>query len=281
MLPSSELKVNITVSEPEISTKAVKSGWASGDKINVWFDRTSNQTAPSTAPDAILIYDGSSWSCSTIESAVLSELSSTGYIYYFYEGYNNIAKYSGEAYESAHVTEFKIPTIKAGSTTIYATPMILANVYGNEQRTYTYDSGNKTLDLDLKAWSFCTNIQVVVYNMPLTVDPEMCTLKVETSSAWIYPAYTISLSGNGNGGVTLGSPGPGYTRGFVNNESTGTGNAVEFHLFAGNDGATDKPTFILSNGNAEESYTLTSDMTFTSDDDALQAYKLDYNKFGF
>lgn len=50
-----EIKFNINVGGfggPE--TKAVKTGWTSGDKINIWFNSNNYKT-----PDLVMTYDGS------------------------------------------------------------------------------------------------------------------------------------------------------------------------------------------------------------------------------
>ena len=280
MLPSSELKVNITVSEPEISTKAVKSGWANGDKINVWFDRSSNQTScPSTTPDAVLTYNGSSWSCSTITDAVKNELSSSGYIYYFYEGSNALNSYSlTETDNSNHVSTFYAPY---DGTNWMRMPMVVSSKNSaSDDRKYTYDSGTNTLDLTLESWAFKTNIQVVVYNMPATITLENCTLKISTTDGSILTASSIQVRGTNNGCMNITRSGLAAAKGFANSESDAAGKkAVEFHM-VGTTGATGKHTFTFNNGTTEKSYTLTSDMTFTGSE-TLQAFKIDYSKFNF
>ena len=54
--PSTELKLNIKVANLDGSadTKAVKTGWVAGDKLNIWFDETNY-----TNPDLVIKYDGS------------------------------------------------------------------------------------------------------------------------------------------------------------------------------------------------------------------------------
>lgn len=56
--PSTELKLNIKVANLDGSadTKAVKTAWVAGDKLNIWFDETNY-----TNPDLVIKYDGSEW----------------------------------------------------------------------------------------------------------------------------------------------------------------------------------------------------------------------------
>ncbi|MCQ2165759.1 MAG: hypothetical protein MJZ04_11410 [Bacteroidales bacterium] len=59
--PSEEgIQLNITVGQldgtADPDTKAVKTGWASGDRINIWYDENISQN-----PDLVIAYDGSKW----------------------------------------------------------------------------------------------------------------------------------------------------------------------------------------------------------------------------
>lgn len=59
--PSEEgIQLNITVAEfdgtADAETKAVKKGWAKGDKLNIWYDENISQN-----PDLVIAYDGSKW----------------------------------------------------------------------------------------------------------------------------------------------------------------------------------------------------------------------------
>ena len=57
--PSGDIKVNITVADFNGSsdTKAVmKTGWANGDKISIWYDSNTGDT-----PDLVIDYNGSTW----------------------------------------------------------------------------------------------------------------------------------------------------------------------------------------------------------------------------
>ncbi|MBQ0150860.1 MAG: hypothetical protein KBT08_09660 [Bacteroidales bacterium] len=59
--PSEEgIQLNITVGQldgtADPDTKAVKTGWASGDRINIWYDENISQN-----PDLVIVYDGSKW----------------------------------------------------------------------------------------------------------------------------------------------------------------------------------------------------------------------------
>ena len=268
------LKVSISVSGP-YETKALKTGWASGDRINVWFDRASNkETHPSQTPDAVLSYDGSSWSCGTIESSVLSELEASGLIYYFYEQTNDLSNYNVTSSNNYHDVDFRTKTDSNGA---YIVPMVVSenSSASDSKRAYTYDSAANTLSLNLEAWRFITNIQIVVTNLPASVSPEDCNLQISGFSytyTRIVPLERVTPNAKyircGSGGGEQGS----LTRGFANADG------VEFHMYAASYSETGKFTFTLFDGTSTKTYTLTSDMSFNTGG-SLQSYKLDYTKF--
>ena len=42
-------------------TKAVKNGWAAGDKLNLWFDDWNTEKVNNPTPDLVITYNGSEW----------------------------------------------------------------------------------------------------------------------------------------------------------------------------------------------------------------------------
>ena len=53
----SDLRLNISVADlAKAGTKAVKTGWAAGDSIYIWYDANTQQT-----PDLVIVYDGTDW----------------------------------------------------------------------------------------------------------------------------------------------------------------------------------------------------------------------------
>ena len=58
------IKLNITVAGLSSETKAVKSSWVNGDKLNLYFNGWNEYVKEEnyqSQPDMILIYDGSKW----------------------------------------------------------------------------------------------------------------------------------------------------------------------------------------------------------------------------
>ena len=73
-------------------TKAVKNGWAAGDKLNLWFDDwnyTEQKNNPT--PDLVITYDGTKWTAGEIAAG--RSLKSSGKFSVMYEGFNDLSKY--------------------------------------------------------------------------------------------------------------------------------------------------------------------------------------------
>ena len=135
-----EIKFNINVGGfggPE--TKAVKTGWTSGDKINIWFNCNYSQT-----PDLVMTYDGSAWSYGELADTIYPE---TGQKFVaVYEGFNDLSRYD---YEDDY---FRSPSDYGG----YNFPMVVCS-----KGTYEYSDDTITADLST-GWSFGTRLQVYV-----------------------------------------------------------------------------------------------------------------------
>ena len=78
-------------------TKAVKKGWADGDKLNLWFDDWNNtEKADNPIPDLVITYDGTKWTADALAAG--RSLRSSGQFLAVYEGSNNLSGYSHEYY---------------------------------------------------------------------------------------------------------------------------------------------------------------------------------------
>ena len=48
-------------------TKALKNGWADGDKLNLWFDDWNyNEKVNNPTPDLVITYDGTKWTAGAL-----------------------------------------------------------------------------------------------------------------------------------------------------------------------------------------------------------------------
>ena len=78
-------------------TKAVKAGWAAGDKLNLWFDDWNyTEKANNPIPDLVITYDGTKWDARALATG--RSLRPNGEFLAVYEGSNNLSGYSHNYY---------------------------------------------------------------------------------------------------------------------------------------------------------------------------------------
>ena len=135
-------------------TKAVKTGWVAGDKINLWFDDW-NYPAPvnDPTPDLVITYDGSEWTAEALAAG--RSLGPSGKLRALYEGYNDLTKY--------------VSTLSSGSLDCLLTPNLVGSwcAYPNRVMcashgdvSYTY-TGNK-LTATIAKWEMYSAFKVLV-----------------------------------------------------------------------------------------------------------------------
>lgn len=151
--PTGNVKVNITVSDIQPTTKAIKTGWSAGDIIHVYLDDAGPTVCE---PDFDLIYDGTNWTSSVISQAVIDRLQgSGGMLRGFWEGSNscmsnpNWEKGNGYVYFPDGYTR---PNESTGSVGYLVADF--SGIY------YTFDGS--TITAEINSWSIRTNVQVVV-----------------------------------------------------------------------------------------------------------------------
>ena len=133
-------------------TKALKNGWANGDKLNLWFDDwnyTEQKNNPT--PDLVITYDGAKWTAG--ELAAGRSLRSSGKFSVMYEGSNNLSEYTPSFYMNM---QWFHPHIERELDDVYFKPL----VFYCEQIDYTY-SGNK-LTATISDWWTQTSFKVLV-----------------------------------------------------------------------------------------------------------------------
>ena len=141
-------------------TKAAKTGWVSGDKINIWFDNWNfKEKVENHIPDMVITYDGSDWKVSSQVSGLSARLKANGKLTALFEGYNDLSKYTYQYYiggEWFHPAKVKlaIPPYED----VYNSPMV-AYAQG---LSYSYSAGTITANLD--NWNFYTMFKVLLKN---------------------------------------------------------------------------------------------------------------------
>ena len=141
-------------------TKAAKTGWVSGDKINIWFDDWNfKEEADNHIPDMVITYDGSVWKVSSQVSGLSARLKANGKLTALFEGYNNLSKYTYQYYGGGEwFYPAKVNLAIANHSAVYNSPMV---AYA-EGLSYSYSDGTITANLD--NWNFYTMFKVLLKN---------------------------------------------------------------------------------------------------------------------
>ena len=142
------IKLNITVAGLSTETKAVKSNWVNGDKLNLYFNgwnKDATEKNYQSQPDMILIYDGSKWEIQSQVSSLSTRLKNSGETFtVFWESTNNLMSFTNEYF--SHSVWYYTP--KNNNEDVYHTPMLVYSA-GID---YTFDG--TTLTANVSSWDF-------------------------------------------------------------------------------------------------------------------------------
>lgn len=185
------LDLNIAGFEGAGDTKAVKNGWAVGDKLNLWFDDwnyTAQENNPT--PDLVITYDGSKWTAG--ELAAGRSLKPSGKFSVMYEGFNNLSEYTSSFYLGS---QWFSPHMKrCNYEDVHFKPL----VFECERIDYTY-ADNK-LSATISGWQTPTALKVLVKGLnPAEAKSYILqTADVTASGTEVYPdcigAIVIAVS---------------------------------------------------------------------------------------
>lgn len=238
-----EMKLNISVADLDLNaaTRAVKTGWEAGDKINIWFKGNMQQN-----PDLVIKYDGTKWDKDTSATLSGNEPAASGDILYFYEGRNNLSSYSYSYLSFIPAASFDAPIALLFSGVV----------------SYTYTAG--TLSFNLNNWKPLTEFQVVVTG----IDPTAYELKC--TNLMMSAAITLASDHISAGAVDFNI----YTSGIANADG-----AAFYFTVAGDNTASATYTFTLKNTATSAEYTY-SVPGKAHPAGTFQAIKIDKAKFG-
>ena len=146
------LDLNIAGFDGAGDTKAVKKGWAAGDKLNLWFDDW-NYTAQANnpTPDLVITYDGSKWTADALAAG--RSLKPSGKFSVVYEGFNNLSGYMSSFYSGS---QWFRPHKEYMDGTVYCNHLC----YYRTEVNYTY-AGSK-LTAAITDWRARTSFKVLV-----------------------------------------------------------------------------------------------------------------------
>ena len=163
-------------------TKAVKNGWANGDKLNLWFDDWNHTTqANNPTPDLVITYDGSKWTAG--ELAAGRSLRPSGKFSVLYEGGNDLSASSSYWYLGEQFFEYPAQWVAEIGERVNYYHMICRK----ENVDYTY-SGNK-LTAAIADWKTPSAFKVLVKGLDPAAagDYALQTVDVTTPGAEKYP----------------------------------------------------------------------------------------------
>ena len=134
-------------------TKAVKNGWAVGDKLNLWFDDWNyTEKVNNPTPDLVITYDGKKWTAGKL--AADRSLKPNGKFSVMYEGFNDLSKYTPSFSSVSQL--FSPHTEWYDSDYVHFMPL----VFECEEIAYTY-ADNK-LTATISGWHTPTALKVLV-----------------------------------------------------------------------------------------------------------------------
>ena len=142
--PKPDIKLNITVAyiDGEAATKAVKTGWENGDKINIWYEGNTQFN-----PDIVIKFNGSTWVIDNTATVSGNTPAASGSILFVYEGYNDLTKYSN--FVGYHY-------LSTGLNLTY-----IENRW-RDAVNYTYEAGTLSFSIAGENWRPLTEFQVVI-----------------------------------------------------------------------------------------------------------------------
>lgn len=272
---SGEIKLNIKVADitGDTDTKAAKKGWASGDKINIWFDDWNfNEAVENHTPDMVIAYDGSAWKVSSQVSGLSNRLKANGKLTALFEGFNDLSKYTysyynGEWFYPAHTW------LGIAGGDVFNSPMVVAA----DALSYSYTDG--TITSDLGNWTFETLFKVLLKNdnSKLTYSADQYYLQVKniTTDEYADTKGTIVLKPNSNY-PTLGNGSSNY-KGFAGGVQEADGIAFYYRSFLASSADIQ---FTLYNGKdaTVTTYTATG-KTVECNDNKCIGVAINYSKF--
>lgn len=176
------LKLNITIAGlggPD--TKAAKTAWAEGDKLNCWFDK-NDVNHPD--PDLVITYTSEGWKAGSLRDEIT--LNETGYFSIVYESTNDLSSYSFVKDYAHHVFNPQESTLSRTSTIsnqrCYCRPLITTAQFIQ----YTFNNNTLTATIRSSDWSVESKFKVLIKNLPQSnLSAKDYVLEVDnTSKPW-------------------------------------------------------------------------------------------------
>ena len=176
------IQLNINISGPGADTKAAKKAWATGDKLNIWFDMNNNQDTP----DLIITFNGTNWVAGSLRAGCTP--SASGLLLALYEGYNDVSSahydytyYSYKDWFQPKATKEQ-PTVGTDS---YCRPLVFY-AFGI---AYTFSANTLTFTIIPGDWEYQTSFKVLIKtNASMDKAADYYNLQVKNTTASTYPS---------------------------------------------------------------------------------------------
>ena len=172
-------------------TKALKTGWAAGDKLNLWFDDWNyTEKANNRIPDLVITYDGSKWTAGALASG--RSLKPSGKFSVLYEGGNDLAVCNSKWDSGYQVFLFPKQRVEEIGENAYYMNMI----YRKDGVDYTYSDSDNKLKATIADWTTYSGFKVLVKGLDPTTagDYVLQTVDVTTRGAEKYPGNFSGFS---------------------------------------------------------------------------------------
>lgn len=191
IMTSQGIRLNIKVADTPATpgTRAAKTGWVAGDKINIWFDDLDVMSLIGDnkgRAELTLTYDGNDWTGEFDEfyskdpSGLFYTLNSEGVLNCLYEGSDSIEDY----YVYIENYDYTFYSKKNGDDAPITPLMCWA-----DSVVYSYDEAAKTIEAEISGWTMLTKVQVVVAGLN-SADASKYTLSCNNLN--IFPGVSIN-----------------------------------------------------------------------------------------
>ena len=271
---SETIKINITFPGDK-GTKAAKTAWVAGDKLNIWFHEKKDFVKASVnhdCPDLVITYDGTKWTAGALREGVT--LYDTGdNMTLLYEGHNDLSArtfyqwYSNLAWFRYHSNIINDNNVYCNGLTFYA-------------RCVNYEFSSNTLTATVSNWIYDTRFKVLIKNDngEMTYAANNYYLQVQNTTT-NEPAYA-------KGGIVVGHNGQFVTIecGSANSDQKSGGfqeaDGIAFYYmgFVADDADV---TFTLKDvtGNVVKTYSVKGKTIIGNQDDRCVGVALNYSSF--
>lgn len=257
--PKSEIKLNISVSNLDggndvnggVSTKAAKTGWVNGDKLNLWFGETQS----SGSPEMVLVFNGTQWAIEgTLTSSQISKISSSATFSVFYESGNDLSQYNILGYDIE-------PNKAINGRHSHNLEVVCRGI--------SYEFSDNTLTANITGWKFITGVQITVTDVPSEFNTSNTTLL--DSYFWLSGLRSINRY-NGVMSIAGATGGAGAVRGEE-------ANSLVFYFRKGTE-LTDAYVRLTINNGETSKYFLKDNVTIAeTGEDNFKAIKISFSSF--